>query len=446
MITVIIPCYNAEKYLKECIEDLLNKPNSMEIIIVNDASTDGTGKIASDLENSHGNIVKVITLNENRGQGHARNVGINNASGEWIIFLDVDDYLTKDIISEYEEVVDSNNKVDIVITNFAIEEKGANSIHINSTFCKDGYVSKMNLLAKYGNGYDWSYLSCIGNKLYSKKFINENNIRFKDEYSYNEDGGFICEALAETNNIYILNKLGYVYIQHENSSMHSYRKNAYKSVNRVDDLLKALFCDNNLWEAKKQYYYEKTISTIVASLDNALEYGKQEDYEEIFYELTHNKKYLELFEEVKNSDKVATSCREMACILLNDLKISFAEVSKKKYLNKILEQIYNKGVGNRDIYIPYEKVALYGAGVICKYLIKLLKDNNIAIEYVVDKNKFGEKIGDISIININKIQEQKNVDAIIVTTLYGYTEIEAELKKNSNIGIFENINSFLDSM
>ena len=92
-ISIIIPVYNAEKYLKKCIDSVINQNvESKEIILVNDGSIDNSQEIIDEYVAKYPDMIKAIKQ-ENAGQAVARNVGIENASGEFLAFLDSDDYL-----------------------------------------------------------------------------------------------------------------------------------------------------------------------------------------------------------------------------------------------------------------------------------------------------------------------------------------------------------------
>ncbi|EOU1491550.1 glycosyltransferase family 2 protein [Clostridium perfringens] len=112
-ISIIIPIYNVENYLKKCLDSVVNQTKkNIEIILINDGSTDNSGKIASEYSERYNNI-KYIEQ-ENRGLGGARNTGLKNAKGEYVLFLDSDDCLELDSCENFIE--NSNNKtIDIII-------------------------------------------------------------------------------------------------------------------------------------------------------------------------------------------------------------------------------------------------------------------------------------------------------------------------------------------
>ncbi|MFU0826465.1 MAG: Glyco-trans-2-like domain-containing protein [Lachnoclostridium sp.] len=92
-VSIIVPVYNVEKYLRQCMESLVNQTlKEIEIIVVNDGSPDNSIKILEEYEKKYPDMVKVFTT-ENRGVSHARNYGLDHATGEYIMFVDSDDFV-----------------------------------------------------------------------------------------------------------------------------------------------------------------------------------------------------------------------------------------------------------------------------------------------------------------------------------------------------------------
>ena len=121
-ISIIIPVYNTEKYLRKCIDSCLNQSlKEIEIILINDASTDGSSLIIKEYVNQYADKLRLIELTENHKQGYARNQGIYLAKGEFLCFLDSDDFLDKNACLDLYNVA-IERKADIVITNgYSIE-------------------------------------------------------------------------------------------------------------------------------------------------------------------------------------------------------------------------------------------------------------------------------------------------------------------------------------
>ena len=116
LVSVIIPIYNVEKYLRECLDSVINQSyTNLEIICVNDGSTDSSGEIVQEYAKKDCRIVYIEQ--QNSGQSIARNVGLERVKGEWIYFLDADDYIDLDCLEEmvsalrYGDVVCNTNIV-----------------------------------------------------------------------------------------------------------------------------------------------------------------------------------------------------------------------------------------------------------------------------------------------------------------------------------------------
>jgi glycosyltransferase involved in cell wall biosynthesis len=110
LVSIIVPIYNTEEYVEECIQSILSQSyKNIELILVNDGSTDGSGEICKKYE--HLPLVRYIEI-ENAGVVVARKRGVEDARGEWIMFVDSDDYLLKDCVLELLSISEG---VDIVI-------------------------------------------------------------------------------------------------------------------------------------------------------------------------------------------------------------------------------------------------------------------------------------------------------------------------------------------
>ena len=102
-VSVIIPCYNAERYIETCMNSLLNQTigfSNLEVILINDASTDQTLQRLYDYEKQYPDNIMVINYEENKRQGYARNLGIQYSSAKYLTFLDVDDYVSAEMMEK----------------------------------------------------------------------------------------------------------------------------------------------------------------------------------------------------------------------------------------------------------------------------------------------------------------------------------------------------------
>lgn len=127
LLSVVIPCYNSQEYMRYCIESLLSGREDIELLIVNDGSVDQTAEIAEDYARNYPTIVKVIHQ-ENGGHGEAVNAGIRNASGLYLKVVDSDDWVDTraylKILDTLRNFVNEKKSVDLIISNFVYEKEG----------------------------------------------------------------------------------------------------------------------------------------------------------------------------------------------------------------------------------------------------------------------------------------------------------------------------------
>lgn len=127
LLSVIIPCYNSQDYMKYCIESLLIGGENVELLIINDGSIDKTAEIADEYARSYPSIIKTIHQ-ENKGHGGAINTGIEHATGLHLKVVDSDDWVDTraylEILDALERFVVENKSVDMILSNFVYEKKG----------------------------------------------------------------------------------------------------------------------------------------------------------------------------------------------------------------------------------------------------------------------------------------------------------------------------------
>lgn len=185
MISVIVPAYNAEKTIDRCISSVLEKNNDVECIVINDGSKDDTVKILYQLSNDYKNL-RVIDI-PNGGVSHARNVGMEAATREWILFLDADDELVEgwyDIV--FKQI--SNNDDDIFLFEYLNDVPG-----------KKRFVTKYSVQSRLKiTRHEINRLllttpelnTCWG-KVFRRELIEDNQIAFLNEIKFGEDAIFI---------------------------------------------------------------------------------------------------------------------------------------------------------------------------------------------------------------------------------------------------------------
>lgn len=205
-ISIIVPIYNAEKYLHKCIKSLLNQTKKeLEFILINDGSTDNSEQIIKKYKDKRIKYFK----NKNQGIGKTRNFGIDKATGKYIMFLDSDDYLREDACKILYDKAEEE-KLDLVICNFyRVEEEANLEEKITIPEFKNTTLKEKKDLLLNVNLAPW-------NKLYKSELIKKNNIKFVENLKY-EDAPFVIEAMDKAKSIGQVTEYLNYYIIHKNS-------------------------------------------------------------------------------------------------------------------------------------------------------------------------------------------------------------------------------------
>lgn len=222
----IVPVYNTEKYLKKCLDSLINQTyKDFEIIVVNDGSTDKSSNIISKYQKKYKNII--VIDKENEGLSMARNRGVQKSSGKYIIFVDSDDYVSNKLLEEVDKKIDDSD-----ILRFQIATEDEEYTKINE-YHEEGFESMCGYDAfKYLSSYHfvepaWCYVI-------RKNYYIENKFSFKRSV-YHEDFGLIPYVIYKARKVKSVDFIGYYYIQRNGSIMNN---NDYKkTVKKAFDML-----------------------------------------------------------------------------------------------------------------------------------------------------------------------------------------------------------------
>ena len=196
LITIIIPVYNAEKYLHTCIDSVLKQTyKNLEILLIDDGSTDSGGNICDEYAQLDTRVR--VVHKTNGGPSSARNIGLLNAIGDFISFIDADDYVDNDYIEKLKEKIEN---FDIAIINSNYEYK---------TFNK--YQAMFYLVSSLNNA-PWG-------KLYRRSIIGD--IKFEEGKTHGEDYDFLSRLIPNVTNIVLFKNFSYHYEERPNSITHS---------------------------------------------------------------------------------------------------------------------------------------------------------------------------------------------------------------------------------
>ena len=214
-ISTVVPTYNQEKHLEEALTSIINQTfKPYEILIINDASTDDSKNICEKFQKIYNNI-KMINLTKNMGVSNARNVGIKNASGDYIHFMDSDDSME---LNMYEEIVDEikNKEKDLIITGTRHNENNKIKLDIPKKYEINTYQEMKSFIKDNCISGRRNIFNVVWNKLYKREFIIKNNIKFDKDISFGEDFLFNLKCMEKTNSIYVIDKAYYNYIRRQN--------------------------------------------------------------------------------------------------------------------------------------------------------------------------------------------------------------------------------------
>ena len=237
-LSVIVPVYNTGKYLPKCLDSILNQTiDDFEIIVVNDGSSDNSVDIIKKYVKKYKD--KIVFLDkENGGQGSARNLGIKKAKGDYIGFVDSDDFIDKDMYKEMYDVALNNNS-DIVICN------------ISDYYEKNGDEKDTLLDLKSDVSINDAIIKSIPsvvNKIYKKELLQNSNIIFNESIWY-EDLPYSMQILVNAKKINFVNKAFYHYFHRVKSTMHN------ENISKNLDIIKAY--DDLINYLKKENLYDK---------------------------------------------------------------------------------------------------------------------------------------------------------------------------------------------
>lgn len=287
LVSIIIPVYNSEKYIKRCLNSVLNQTyKNIEIVIVDDGSTDNSFLEINKFEDKRIKYFK----KENEGVSIARNYGIKKSSGEYLLFVDSDDYIAKDMINELVKRIEGLSEI-VFCNNMEI---WYNKEEERRLFVSVDKLSKNNVIREIASGR----AGLVCSKLVSKKVIEDNNILFDKNLKVGEDQLFFLEVVEKSDEFKHVDKSLYFYNRtNENSVTIKYQHKLYKNfIYLYNQVLKVLERNNMKSKDDNQLLINKLILLTWTAINNEVNGLKEnsirfglENIEEI---LKESKSYL----------------------------------------------------------------------------------------------------------------------------------------------------------
>ena len=294
-ISVILTVYNTEKYLSECLESILHQSlTNFELICINDASTDNSLTILSEYTEKDFRIC-VYDMPENKGVSYCRNFGFSKAQGEYVIFLDSDDYFKLTMFQEMYELAKQDDadiaicnsmKYDDVLDEMLFME---DSLRVDYLTKKEGfnYTTCPNYILNFCKGWAWD-------KLYKKEFLEENHLQFP-ALSNTEDAVFVYSSLVLAERISIIDSVFVVHrIRRKDSISNRHDSNFYEFIKAMG-LLREFLEKENLFQAVSKSYANLVVNLGLWYFNTLKDKGNRKE----MYEILHNELFLALSSQCK---------------------------------------------------------------------------------------------------------------------------------------------------
>ena len=307
-ISIVVPVYNTAKYLEQCLNSLcLQTYKNLEIICVNDGSTDNSLEILAKYSDMDKRIV--IINQENQGQSAARNAGQNAATGEWITYVDSDDWLNIETYEEFYKIYQKNNSFDIFMFNAASYPDGATeeNIVLKPFYTSDNWGGKKEGIVNYDdcqNPFEGNL--AVYNKIFKKDFIQKYNLEFPVGKNF-EDKIYWMKALLNAKSIYMIDRILYYYRLQESSVTHTAGR---KNLNIFPTLaqIKEEMVKTNHWEESKyamlQYKYRQYawfFLSMASDIRNEFYEGAVEDLKK---DIQENKYRMDVIRDLKDNQLI----------------------------------------------------------------------------------------------------------------------------------------------
>lgn len=333
LISIIIPCYNIENYIEKCIESIENQTyKDIEIIAVDDCSKDGTIVKLKELQERYSNL-QVYQNDKNRGAAYSRNFAMKKAKGEYIGFVDSDDYITDDYYEKLMETAEKE-KADLVATDIEIVYENNSNAPILSRACL-GEVTKFNLV---NNGLAAS--PC--NKIIKKELIEKYPFL---EGKINEDVASILPAIVKAKKVAYVQGIKYFYVQRNNSVQNeevtTKRLEMFDSINTCFERIKD---DKDFKKYQSAILYQQVLLLYMVIIPKQKDYEKRQELLDIFmekqekYNLYKNKHIKHFIKEQPKKER--RFYKDMAkCLKRKETTIANEIIENKDKMDKTKEKI-----------------------------------------------------------------------------------------------------------
>ncbi|WP_342042983.1 glycosyltransferase family 2 protein [Bacillus sp. OTU2372] len=270
LVSVIVPVYNVKLYLNRCLDSLLEQTfKNIQIILIDDGSTDGSEIMCDSYAEKHENIEVIHKKNE--GVSIARNQGIDLAKGKYIVFVDSDDWIEPTHVEDLYNLIDKKVQLGIIGYREVNENDISNKKSGNHSSFEKRLISRNKAL---NDIFDYvMYLGYLWNKIFERKIINQYHLRFNPQIKIWEDLVFCCQYITHIDNAIYNEKVSYNYLIRSNSTVNSksydkerskiFAVDIFESLMEEETRKKKLQSDSKFYTLVKKLYATTYIKTII---------------------------------------------------------------------------------------------------------------------------------------------------------------------------------------
>lgn len=255
MISVIVPVYNTVSYLVKCLDSIVNQSlQDIEILIIDDQSNDGSEKIIREYE-QRCNSIKLFVTNVKSLAGGSRNIGLQHAKGDYIGFVDSDDWIDTNMYFNMVKLLQGSN-AEIGICGIMKEYDSPFDVYYKYDYHIENILEgkfAFQLLARQFN-QDLAISPIVCNKVYKASFLKDNNFHFLAN-NYNEDDVFNYLCFSKVAKVAITPNTYYHYYQRNNSITHTFSTKHIDDLLFAFDVIKNYLINNGMFEIYKEHYY-----------------------------------------------------------------------------------------------------------------------------------------------------------------------------------------------
>ena len=377
LVTIIIPIYNVENYVTDCINSVKEQTyKNLQVICVDDCSTDNSYDVVKDLI-ANDSRFSLFRNDENRGLSYSRNVGMKSAKGEYILFLDPDDWLEKDTINFLMEHA-TKKCFDVVLFGFQKRDCESNDVigSVTHSSCKE-FVTGLDCLEYVYRNKEVNVSACC--KFWKKDFLTEHDLQFYEGIVY-EDTLFFINTMCCAKNVYMTSETLYNYRIRSDSISHA--EGLYK-INQIKSYI-VIYAE--LLYLLKKYAHENRVTGIICSR-------------------------LDLF--ANKVTNIISMCGNMPDVKFDNVyyqrlydMLSFFPPSSYIYIRRIKS-------GDKVRWLE-KNIYIYGAGKIAKEVIAELECNNIPITGLIVSGHDVTSLGKYSVQCVDDVNLCKDKDVVIL--------------------------------